>query len=79
MPSQHIPLIMDLIDNIVSPDERKRKYSDKQILKILILLQIFNISYQSSVIFLTSHEKYLRMIGIKDMPSFQTLSRRARS
>ena len=41
MPEKHIPLIMDIIDNIVSPDSRRRKYSDKQ---ILILLQIFSIS-----------------------------------
>ena len=79
MPEQHIPLIMEIIDNIVSPDERKRKYSNKQILKILILLQIFNISYRSSGIFLTNHEDCIRMIGIKEIPSFQTLSRRARS
>jgi hypothetical protein len=69
---------MELIDNIVSPDDRKRKYSDRQILKILILLQIFNFSYRSSGIFLTNHEEYLRMIDIKEIPSFQTLSRRAR-
>ncbi len=38
MPSQQIPLIMEIIDNIVLPDDRKRKYTGKQILKI------FNIS-----------------------------------
>ena len=27
MPDKHIPLIMDIIDNIVSPDSRRRKYS----------------------------------------------------
>ncbi len=79
MPSKHIPLIMEIIDNIVSPDDRKRKYTDRQILKILILLQISDISYRSSGIFLTNHEEYLRMIGLKEIPSFQTLSRRARS
>ena len=79
MPEKHIPLIMDIIDNIVSPDSRKRKYSDKQILKILILLQIFNISYRSSGIFLENHGEYMELIGIKDIPSFQTLSRRSRS
>ena len=78
MPSQQIPLIMEIIDKIVSPDDRKRKYTDRQIVKLLIVLQIFNISYRSARIFLTSHEKYLRMIGIKEIPSFQTLSRRAR-
>jgi transposase len=78
MPSQQIPLIMEIIDNIVSPDDRKRKYTDRQILKVLIVLQIFNISYRSARIFLTNHEEYIRMAGIKEIPSFQTLSRRAR-
>jgi hypothetical protein len=55
MPEQHIPLIMELIENIVSPDHRRRKYSDRQILKILILLQIFDISYRSSGIFFINH------------------------
>lgn len=64
--------------NILSPDHRRRKYSDKQILKILILLQIFNIPCRSSEILLTNHEEYLEMAGLNDIPSFQTLSRRAR-
>ena len=75
MHEQHIPLIIEIIDKIVSVDDRKRKYTDRQIVKILIVLQIFNISYRSSRIFLTNHEKYLRIIGIKEIPSFQTLSR----
>ena len=79
MQDTHIPLIMQIIDNIVSPDSRRRKYSDRQILKILILLQIFNISYRSSGIFLENHREYMELIGIKDIPSFQTLSRRSRS
>ena len=78
MHEQHIPLVIQIIDKIVSPDDRKRKYTDRQIVKTLIVLQIFNISYRSSRIFLTNHERYLRMIGIKEIPSFQTLSRRAR-
>jgi len=78
MPEKHIPLIMDIIDNIVSPDTRIRKYTDRQILKILILLQIFSISYRSSEIFLSNHREYLVMTGIREIPSFQTLSRRAR-
>ncbi len=78
MPSQHIPLIMEIIDNIVSPDQRRRKFSDRQILKMLVLLQIFNISYRFSGILLRNHEEYLTMMGLNDIPSFQTLSRRAR-
>jgi len=41
-------------------------------------LQIFNISYRSARIFVTNHEEYIRMVGIKEIPSFQTLSRSAR-
>ncbi|WMT53055.1 transposase [Ferroplasma acidiphilum] len=78
MPSQQIPLIMEIIDKIVSPDDRKRKYTDRQIVKLLIVLQIFNISYRSARIFLTNHEEYIRMAGLNEIPSFQTLSRRAR-
>ena len=70
---------MEIIDNIVSQDYRKRKYSDRQILKILVLLQIFGISYRSARIFLNNHEEYLAMVGVRDIPSFQTLSRRSRS
>ncbi len=75
----HIQLIMDIIDSTVPPDERKRKYTDRQIVKVLVLLQIFGISYRSSRAFLMSHEEYLNMMGLKAIPSFQTLSRRARS
>ncbi len=78
MPTKHIPLIMEIIDNIVLPDDRKRKYTDRQIMKLLIVLQIFSISYRSATIFLTNHEEYLTMAGVKEIPSFQTLSRRAR-
>ena len=73
MTDKHIPLIMDVIDNIVSPDSRTRKYSDKQILKILVLLHIFNISYRSSGIFLENHREYMELIGINEITSFQTL------
>jgi hypothetical protein len=48
-------------------------------LKILVLLPIFNISYRSAGIFLRNHEEYMRMTGIMEIPSFQTLSRRAHS
>ena len=78
MPDKHILLIMEIIDNIVSPDDRKRKYIDKHILEILVTLQIFKISYRSARIFLMNNEEYLRMIGIKEIPSFQILSRGAR-
>ncbi len=64
---------MEIIDNII-PDSPDKKYTDRQILKILILLQIFGISYRSSRIFFINHEEYLAMMGIREIQSFQTLS-----
>ncbi len=78
MPEKHIPLIMEIIDKIVAPDYRMRKYTDRQIVKLLTVLQIFNISYKSARTFLINHKEYIRMAGIKEIHSFQTLSRRAR-
>ena len=72
------PIAMEIIDNIIPLDSPNIRYTDRQILKILILLQIFGISYRSSRIFFINHEEYLAMIGIRDIPSFQTLSRRSR-
>ena len=37
---QHILLIMELIDKKDSPDDRKRKFTDSQIVKIHIVLFI---------------------------------------
>ena len=48
-------------------------------MKILIVLQIFKISFRSARIFLLNHEEYLHIIGISEMPSFQVLPRRSRS
>lgn len=79
MLDKHIPLIKGIMDNIVSPDARKKKDTERQILKTLILLQVFGPSYRSSGIFLRNHEEYMEMIGILEVPSFQTLSRRART
>ena len=46
-------------------------------MKILLILQIFRISYRSATVSLINHRDYLRMMGIKEISSFQTLSRRA--
>ena len=68
----HIPLIMEIIDNIVSPDDRRGKYSDKQILKILILLWIFGISHRSSGIFLRNHKECIELIMVMDSLNLYT-------
>ncbi len=41
MLAQQALLVIEIIGKIVSPDDRKRKYTDRQIVKILVLLQIF--------------------------------------
>ncbi len=76
MTEQHIPLRMELAGNFGSPDERRRKCTNKEIYKILILVQTSNISYRSSMVLLLNLYECLIMLGISDMQSFQTLSRR---
>lgn len=76
MTEQHIPLRMELAGNFGSPDERKSKCTNKEIFKILILVQISNISYRYSMVLLLNLYECLRMLGISDRQSFQTLSRR---
>ncbi|OWP56570.1 MAG: hypothetical protein B2I17_05805 [Thermoplasmatales archaeon B_DKE] len=70
MPEQHFPLITEIIYNIVLPDDRRRKYTDRQIMKLLVLLHIFRGSFRSASIFLRNHEEYLRMISLKEIPGF---------
>lgn len=53
----------------------EKKYADRQIVKILAVLQVLNISYRSSRIFLTNHKEYLRVSGLKEIPSFLTISK----
>lgn len=78
MPEKHNPRIIEIMGNVVSPDDQKRKYTDRQIMKLLILLQTFTISCRSAREFLTNREEYIAMVGVKEIPGFQLLSRRAR-
>ena len=56
MTARYIPVIMDLVDKIISED-RKRKYSNALIIKILLITQIYGISYRST-------EKFFKIIQI---------------
>ena len=78
MTATHITIVMDLIDNIVIED-RKRKYSNSLIVKILVMLQLYGISYRSSKNFFLNHVDIMETIGMKDIPNFRTLSRRSRT
>ena len=73
MDTNHIPLIMERVDKIVSKD-RSRKFSNSGIVKIL---QIYCISYRSSGKFFNNHPELMSIVGIKRIPNFHTLSYRA--
>ncbi|MEM3859463.1 MAG: transposase [Candidatus Micrarchaeaceae archaeon] len=47
-------------------------------LKILIILKLNNVSYRGAASFFMDNLEYMDLLGIKILPSFQTLSRRAK-
>jgi len=76
MEPNHIPMIMEFIDNNIIED-RKRKYSNALIVKILVILQIYGISYRSAESFFRNHPDLKNALGLENIPNFRTLSRRA--
>jgi len=66
--------------NIVNKQGRGRKksYSDRSILKLSVLLKLCNISYRGAKNFLERNPKYMKLLGLKHIPPFQTISRRVR-
>jgi hypothetical protein len=72
-----IPVIMDLVDKIISED-RKRKYSNALVVKILLIIQMYGISYRSTEKFFNNHPDLKEAICLNEIPNFRTLSRRAR-
>jgi hypothetical protein len=77
MDPNHIPAIIDIVNNIIF-EHRKRRYSNAFIVKILVILQIYGISYRSSENFLRNHRDIMDALGIHEIPNFRALSRRAR-
>jgi hypothetical protein len=77
MTAKYISVIMDLVDKIISED-RKRKYSNALILKILLITQIYRISYRSTEKFFNNHPDLKEAICLNEIPNFRTLSGRAR-
>ncbi len=76
MEANHIPLIMDRLDKIVSED-RLRKFSNGIVVKIIVILQIYGISYRSSGKFFNNHPELMDLVSIRKIPDFCTLSYRA--
>ena len=54
MEANHIPLIMDKVAMIVSED-MSRRFSNRIIVKIIVVLQIYAISCRSSGKFFNNH------------------------
>ena len=76
MEANHIPLIMQRLDKIVTED-RVRKYPAALIVKIIVILKIYGISYRSSRYFFNNHREFLELLNIIDIPDFRTLSYRS--
>ena len=76
MAANQIPLIMERLDKIVTED-RARKYSNALIVKIIVILRIYRISYRSSRYFFNNHREFMELLDITDIPNFKTLSYRS--
>ena len=73
MDTNHIPLIMEGLDTIVS-EERAMKFSNMVIAEIL---EIYGFSYRSSRKLFNNHRELLDLLRIHVIPNFRTLSYRA--
>jgi len=71
METNHIPLIIEFIDNNVFED-RKRKVSNSLIVKILLILKIYEISYRSAESFFRNHPDIKNELGVREIPNFRT-------
>ena len=76
MAANQIPLIMERLDKIVTED-RARKYPTALIVKIIVILRIYGISYRSSKHFLNNHREFMELLNITPIPDFRTLSYRS--
>ena len=76
MAANQIPLIMQRLAQIVAED-RIRKYSTALIVKIIVILKIYGVSYRSSKYFFNNHKEFMELLNITDIPNFWTLSYRS--
>ena len=76
MEAPHIPLIMERLDKIVTED-RARKYPTSLIVKIIVILRIYGISYRSSKYFFNNHREFMELLDITGILDFRTLSYRS--
>lgn len=67
----HIPLIMDRLDNIIFED-KLRRFSNAIIVKIIVILEIYGISYRSLGRFFSNHPELMNLLRTKRIPDFRT-------
>jgi len=77
MEAKPYPLIVEFIDNYVFKD-RKNKVPNSLIVKLLLILQIYRISYRSSESLFRNHPDIKNVLGVIEIPNFRTLYTRAR-
>lgn len=56
---------------------RAKKYSDRTIIKLVVLLKLSNVSYRGTKNFLENNSRYMELVGLEEIPPFQTVARRA--
>ncbi len=76
MAANQIPLIIERLDKIVTED-RARKYPTAMVIKIIVILKIYGISYRSSKYFFNNHREFMELLDITDISDFRTLSYRS--
>jgi hypothetical protein len=67
---------MERLAQIVTED-RSRKYLTALIVKIIVLLKIYGISYRSCKYFFNNHREFMDLLNITHIPDFRTLSYRS--
>jgi len=72
METNHVPLIIEFIDNNIF-EYRKMKVSNSLIVNILLILQIYGISYRSSENFFINHPEIKNVLGLREIPNFRIL------
>ena len=84
MGKKEIIKVLDNLDKFVVKETvkkgrgRNKEYDEITILKLLVLLTLAKKSYRGAKRFLEGNVEYIDYLGLKTIPSFQTLSRRAR-
>jgi hypothetical protein len=68
LPYYHTPATIEVIDNMIFED-RKRKYSNALIVKIIVILQIYGISFRPSGNFFNNPRNIMEALEIRELPN----------